>query len=731
MKTLLTLLILFFFSAALHAQDIKISGKITGDENAPLNGANVVIEGTIDGATTDSTGYYEFETSRTGSQNLLFTAIDYSDKRQTVMLEAGKQMELNVRLKKSVVETEEIIVTASSYTSGQNSQVTITPLEIVRIPGSDGDLFRAITTFPGSNQVDEGSRITVRGGDANEVLTILDQASLYNPFIFDDDFNTSSYTTINPWGLRGINFSSGGFSAKFGNVLSAVLDLKTYEMPQGSGGFLWLGLANVGLSGVYLNQKKNFGATIDIGQTILEPYFRLNGYLVDKYDPIPLARGIGGSISFKPSKSSNLKGIFDYSKDKIGIRNTSPSYDGFFNSGSETVFGNLKYSAGLGASTYYSMGVSYSHHTDDVGYGILNTVSKQLYGKYRLDVTHKLSKKIDLNTGGEYEYNEDKFDGTVPQYTYNIGNNAPRFDVNSNTHSGRVGGYLEAQIKPFKRFFTIAGVRTDYHTLSKKSVVDPRLSMGWKFAKDMILRGAVGLYHQYPRLEYYAQSDNFSLKPEQATHYILGYEFNKSEGLFVFRVEGYYKDYKNLVLRDTNTFLYSSGGKGFAKGIDVFLKSTVTNKYSTWISYAYTDSKRSQYDAQVESPAAYDITHNLTFVASYNITDVITTGLTYRLSTGKPYTPITGGIYDPNANAYQPIYAETNSGRFPTYQRMDVNFQYIFSLFGRFAIAVFQINNLLNQKNLYDYTYNSDYSKRDEIVTTNKRQFYLGLGLQF
>lgn len=731
MKTILSIIALLVFTAAIRAQDIKISGKITGDENAPLNGANVVIEGTIDGATTDSSGYYEFETSKTGSHNLLFTAIDYSDKRQTVVLEAGKHMELNVQLKKSVVETEEIIVTASSYTSGQNSQVTITPLEIVRIPGSDGDLFRAITTFPGSNQVDEGSRITVRGGDANEVLTILDQASLYNPFIFDDDFNTSSYTTINPWGLRGINFSSGGFSAKFGNVLSAVLDLKTYEMPQSTGGFLWLGLANVGMSGVYLNQKKNFGATVDIGQTILEPYFRLNGYLVDKYDPIPLARGIGGSISYKPSKSSNLKGIFDYSKDKIGIRNTSPSYDGFFNSGSETVFGNLKYSAGLGANTYYSMGVSYSHHNDDVGYGILNTLSKQLYSKYRLDVTHKLSKKIDINTGGEYEYNEDKFNGTVPQYSYNIGTNAPRFDVNSNTHSGRVGGYLEAQIKPFKRFFTIAGVRTDYHTLSKKSVVDPRLSLGWKFAKDMILRGAVGLYHQFPKLEYYAQSDNFNLKPEQASHYILGYEFNKSEGLFVFRVEGYYKDYKNLVLRDTSTFLYSSGGKGYAKGIDVFLKSTVTNKYSTWISYAYTDSKRSQYNALKESPAAYDITHNLTFVASYSISDVITTGLSYRLSTGKPYTPITGGIYDPNANAYQPIYAETNSGRFPTYQRMDVNFQYIFSLFGRFAIAVFQINNLLNQKNLYDYTYNFDYSKREEIVTTNKRQFYLGLGLQF
>jgi vitamin B12 transporter len=724
-------LLLLILSNSAYSQDVKISGKVTGEKDAPLNGANVVIEGSIDGATTDSTGYYEFETSKTGSQNLLFTFYEYNEKRQTVVIEAGKIIELNVKLKKGEVETEEILVTASSFTSGQQSQVTITPLEIVRIPGSDADLFRALTTFPGANQVDEGSRITVRGGDANEVLTILDQASLYNPFIFDDDFNTSSYTTINPWGLRGINFSSGGFSAKYGNVLSAVLDLKSYEMPQGTGGFAWLGLANIGLSGVYLSKDKKFGATIDAGQTILEPYFKINNYLIDQYDPIPLAQGIGGTISYKPSTSSNIKVIFDYSKDKIGIKNTGPSYDGFFNSGSKTVFTNLKYSAGLGSSTYYSMGLSYSNHIDDVLYGVLNSKTTEVYSKYRLDVTHQLAKKIDLNAGGEYEYNKDKINGRFPQYFYNLREDAPYFDINSLSHTGRVGGYLEAQIKASKTFFIIPGIRADHHTLSKKSVLDPRFSAGWKFARNHIVRGAVGLYHQFPRLEYYAQTENNDLKPEQSTHYILGYEYNLNEGVLLFRVEGYYKDYKNLVLQDRNSFLYASGGKGFARGVDVFLKSTVTNKYSTWISYAYTDSRRKQYSAIDEVSANFDITHNLTFVASYNITDVITTGLTYRVSTGKPYTPVSGSVYDSAFGIYQPIYAETNSGRFPTYHRLDVNFQYIFSLFGRFAIAVFQINNLLDNKNLYDYTYNADYSERKEIVTTNKRQFYVGLGVQF
>ena len=61
---------------------------------------------------------------------------------------------------------------------------------------------------------------TLTTQDPDEVLTMLDLASLYKPFVFDDSYNNSSFSTINPWGLKGINFSSGGFPARFGNTLS-------------------------------------------------------------------------------------------------------------------------------------------------------------------------------------------------------------------------------------------------------------------------------------------------------------------------------------------------------------------------------------------------------------------------------------------------------------------------------------------------------------------------------
>lgn len=711
----------------------RISGQVTSESDKPINGANVVIEGSIDGATADSTGNFEFETSKSGNVNIIISAIDYKEKFIPVVISSGKGLELKIKLTKEEVSTDEILVTASSYTSGANTQVTLTPLEIVRIPGSDGDLYRAITTFPGSNQVDEGSRLAVRGGDPGEVLTILDQASLYNPFIFDDDFNTSSYSTVNPWGLRGISFSSGGFSAKYGNALSAVLDLNSYELPQQTGTFIFLGLANASISGAYLSKDKKFGATVEGGTTNLNPYFKINGTLGAEYNPIPLAQGIGGTLSYKFGEGKFLKYYADYSYDRIGIRNTSPSYDGFFNSSTKTFFNNLKYSTGVFSSSYMSVGFSFSKHRDDYSYGVLNNSIKTTYGKFRLDLTTPMTKKVDVSSGLEYEYNENDFIGTVPIYSYNVGTGAPSFNYDAAEKTGRIEGYLESQLRISKRFFTVAGIRGDYHTLSKRGNIDPRVSLGYKFAKDNVVRAAFGIYHQYPDLQYYAQSINNVLKPEEAFHYILGYELNKMDGLLLFRVEAYYKDYQNLPLLDSNrySFNYTSEGSGRAKGIDVFLKSKITNRYSTWISYAYTDSKRNQLDYGALTSADYDITHALTFVASYNIFDNLVVGSTYKISTGKPYTPVVGSFYDSTQGYFVPEYAVHNSGRFPTYQRWDMNLQYIFSLFGRFAVAVFQVNNILNHKNLYEYTYSSDYSRKMPIYTTNLRTVYFALGIAF
>ncbi|MDQ3193380.1 MAG: TonB-dependent receptor [Bacteroidota bacterium] len=733
MKYILTLILLsicinIFAQDSTNIQISKISGTVRGEKDVILKGANLVIEGTIDGATTDDSGYYEFETEKSGQQNILVTMSEYAKKTIPVDIISGKNIELNVKLTKEEIRTEEIIITASSFTSGNNNAVTLTPLEIVRIPGADADLYRAITTFPGSNQVNEGSRITVRGGDPDEVLTILDLASLYNPFIFDETFNVSSYSTVNPWGLRGINFTSGGFSAKYGNVLSAVLDLKSYDMPQGSGMFAWLGLANASLSGVYLSKNRNFGATFDIGKLFLEPYFAINGKH-SEFSPIPQSNNGGGTLSFKLGTTGNLKFYANYSDDKVGIQSATPSFEGYFNSRSKSIFTNGKLMVAPSSSTLINAGISFSLYEKRSGFGILDSKEKDIYSKGRVDFTKQVSSKVDINSGIEYEYNAYEVNGTVPEFFYDLRIDAPSIQLDTTANTGRIGGYTEAQIRVGEKFFVIPGARTDYHTLSKKISFDPRISFGYQFSKFNALRGAVGMYHQYPKLSNYFRAENNDLKAEDAMHYILGYEFNK-EGNYIFRVEGYFKKYSNLVLLENGESFYNSQGEGSVKGVDVFLKAKIKNKFTGWISYAYSDSKRKQYETRFLAPANFDIPHTLSVVGSYNLTDQIVFGVTYKLSTGKPYTAVTGSTFIPSLNVYKPIYAGTNGARFPTYRRVDMNAQHIFALFGKFAVAVISVNNVLNQKNIYDYTYNADYTQRLEIQTNNRRSVYLGLGLQ-
>ncbi len=728
---LLLLLISNNFSTALAAlpQDSAaaiIKGTVKSGEGKPIDGANVVIKGTIDGATTDSSGYFEFETSKFGSRVLLVTAIEFGDKEFDIDIIPGQVIIKNVTITKGEYKTDEILVTASSFTSGQNSRVTITPLEIVQISGSQADLYRAITTFPGSNQVDEGSRIAVRGGEPNEVLTMLDGATMYKPFIFDDTYNTSTFSTINPWEMKGINFSSGGFSAKYGNVLSAVLDLQTYDFPNSSGAFLWAGLTGVNLSGQYVSSNRKFGATIDGGVSVIRPYFLFNGITTD-YSPDPSANTLGGTLTFKTSASGLLKIYANYNDDKIGIRSISPSYNGYFNGSTNNFFSNIKYSFAPSSISLLNTSISINSIKTKNKYGVLDNTTTENYAKLRSDFGIPLSTQINFDAGAELEYSENKASGTYPVYFYNLNPDALSYKLNAMQHTSRIGGYAEVSSRMIKNFLLQTGIRSDYYTLSGKSIIDPRLSMVYRLSQTLFLKGAAGIYRQDPSLQYYSQMNTTGLSPEKAVHYILGFEFN-SENDYILRVESYYKKYSNLITYNPLNYGISTDGEGTAKGIDVFLKARYKSAINGWISYSAVDSKRSASPVSGEFPADYDITHTLSVVANFRFTSELTLGLTYRYATGKPYTPITGSIPDTTQNVYIPLYAGYNSGRFPEYHRFDASIQYIFRLFNRIAVGVISVMNIFNNKNIYEYTYNRDYSQRRTVYTNSVREVYLGFG---
>ena len=170
---------------------------------------------------------------------------------------------------------------------------TLTALEVVSTPGATADIARAMQTLPGVQNVDEGTGLFVRGGDVSETKVLLNNTVMLSPYNYETP--TGNYTvTVNPFLLDGIFFSSGGFGARYGNILSGVADLRTQGRPPQTSITGVAGLASVSTAAdLALDHGLTVHATAARNDT--ELLFKLNG-ATRAYSPAPNGTDVSGSV---------------------------------------------------------------------------------------------------------------------------------------------------------------------------------------------------------------------------------------------------------------------------------------------------------------------------------------------------------------------------------------------------------------------------------------------------
>ena len=204
---------------------------------------------------------------------------------------------------------------------------------------------------------------------------------------------------------------------------------------------------------------------------------------------------------------------------------------------------------------------------------------------------------------------------------------------------------------------------------------------------------------------------NPDLSAMKATHYILGYVFQRGDKIF--RVEGYYKKYRKLLLEDEEKN-YMNSGYGYAEGLDTFVKNSF-GRFSGWIAYSWLKARREWMDIPVLASPYFDITNNLTAVLNVDISRQLTFGVSFRYATGKPYTSAP---------------EQYNKARVPDYQKVDVNLSYLHSFFeGNMTVFYVAVSNLLGRINIFDYRYSDDWKQRDPVESSFGRSFYFGVSV--
>jgi hypothetical protein len=699
MKTLFTILCLFISSITM-AQS-TVSGVILNEKNEPVMGVNVYLEGTYDGTITDLDGKFSFTTQETSYATLIASYIGYEEyKLEALVID---MVGLKISFRESLNALNTVVLSAGSFSAGDSSKASVLkPLDIVTTAGAVGDFVGALQTLPGTSSNADDGRLFVRGGSAEETQIFIDGSRVFRPFA-PTTGNIPTRGRFSPFLFDGITFSTGGYSAEYGDALSSVLLLSTNDFPKEEK--TELGIMSVG---------GNFGKTKIWGKNSLS----LNAQYINL---APYNELIPQNNQFeKPFQSINGEAVYRHGFDK-GLFKAYSAYsysdfaiiqedidkeEGFyFGLRNRNYYGNLNYYGSLSESWNIETGLSIAHDTNNLNIATtkIDAVENALHAKFKLQ--KRYNKYFKLHMGVEQfliNYNEE------------VQLENDRFE--SGIEHGITGTFTEAEVFASKDLAFKAGLRGDYYSASSQFKVSPRLSAAVSLHSSSQLSLAYGNFYQAAQNN--VQQYQKDLQPEKAQHYIANFLFKKNDRMF--RAEAYYKKYEQLLTYDTARVQFdsdlSNAGDGYATGLDLFWRDERSiENLDYWVSYSYLDTKRKFRNFPVEATPNFATDHNFSLVGKYWIEDWQSqVGATFNYSSGRPFT---------NANESGFLDDRTSS-----FQSLNLNWAY---LIDQQKILYFSVSNVLGRANVFGYQYSNTPDvqgqfDRREIGQAADRFFFVG-----
>ena len=218
---------LFLASLNLSAQTARIRGVILDKNNQPVENVNVSCLNVI--SQSNSNGFYDLKVPENQKVKVIFTHVSLKKISMSFTFNANEQKEFNPVMSDQEEQMGEIIVSANNRRIIQG--VTAIEPEIIRkIPGANAGIENILKSLPGVNSNNElSTQYAVRGGNYDENLVYVNEIEVYRPFLIRSGQQEGlSFTNTDL--VQNVDFSAGGFQAKFGDKLSSVLNI-TYRKP--------------------------------------------------------------------------------------------------------------------------------------------------------------------------------------------------------------------------------------------------------------------------------------------------------------------------------------------------------------------------------------------------------------------------------------------------------------------------------------------------------------------
>lgn len=698
------LLLISLFPLFLIAQT-TIEGTVLNQSGKPVFMATVFVKGTTDGAQTDEKGFYKLTTKATGKQSLLIRGEEIEEQVVEVNLN-GTPLVQNVKVRESKV-IEEVVISAGTMSASNDRTVAILdPIDIVTTAGGQGDIAGAIQTLPGvQRNGGDQTGLMVRGGDVSETSFIVDGLVAQNAFGSSVP-GVAQRTRFNPFQFKGTAFSTGGYTARYGQALSSVLDLSTLDLPDQTNINIGANFAGIFLGGSKL--MENSAVEFTGFYQNLSPFLALAKANVKFYEA-PQGFGFSGRYVTKTSTRGMFKTTFNQTYNSSGLEIPNPGVAGQnmrFGLKNQNTYVNTTFNNYISDKWTYYVGFSLSNNDDDITWDTLVSTRNDKRVQGRGEMVYTQSNRFKLLIGTELQHFQYRqtFDTLTGQFAEMLS-----------------AGYLEADIIPFRNFAIKPGVRAEYSKLLAKGNISPRLAMAIKTGKTSQISLASGYFYQLVSQNYLMQG--YRPDFQEALHVMANYQIIAKNRIF--RLEGYYKSYDQLVREQgvpytPNAFRFNYGmvdnsGSGYAQGIDVFWRDKKSIKnFDYWISYSFIDTKRLYQNYISKVTPDYVSDHNLNVVMKYFSMKLQTSfSMTYSYASGRPY--------------YNPANARFLGDHSPDYHNLAFTAAYLTTIKKMFTVFYISLDNITNRHNVLGYRYSYDGSERYEM----KPPFYFNIFFGF
>lgn len=700
MRTIFTFFILIV-SIPVFSQAI-ISGKVIDDKGLPLEGANVFIEGTYDGTASKANGDFSFTTTATGTQVLKITFLTYESFSEAI--EVGSFKNRTIKMKESMNSLDAVVINAGTLEAGDKARVSVLkPLDIVTTAGSAGDIIAALQTLPGTQTVGESGRLYVRGGEADETQTFVDGLRVAQPYGATTN-NVPTRGRFSPFLFSGISFSTGGYSAEYGEALSSVLLLNTQDEAAQDQTDISLMILGLGLSNTQKWEKSSL--TLNTAYIDLAPYQAAVPQAVDWNRPY---QSLSGEAVYRYQFENGLLkvyGAFDAARFDLNQEDLNAAQKNRIDLNNNNFYLNTSYKGILANNWDLIAGLSYGYGQNTIGLNLDNVENAEHASHLKLKLSNKISNRLKLSFGADYfttQFDED--------YRQNLGSTfSSGYDANI------AAAYSEVDVFFSKKLAAKVGFRASNNDLLQEFNFSPRASLAYKTGKFSQVSFAYGDFVQAPKADYLKYSHQ--LETEKTSHYILNYEVNRHGNTF--RAEAYYKKYNNLVKFDTGTpqfnSVYDNSGSGYAKGLDLFWRDNKSIKnMQYWLSYSFIDTERDYRNFTAQVTPSFAAKHTASLVTKYWINGLRSqVGLTHSFTSGRPYD-------NPNETAFM-------NGKTKTYNNLSLSWAYLMS---PQKILYLSVSNVLGTQNVFGYEYanspdaNGVYRSKP-IVPTADRFIFVG-----